>query len=302
MKRLAGFHSFLASKRLTLWLIALLCVSLVPGTFAGQDFHLNVLSGIFLGCFALNLTLCTLQRIRSLHREVLLLHTGILLTLCGAVASNFGFVGTVNVYEGTGVDSVYRWDLKKDVPLGVTLFVRKVEVEYYPVAVQVGVLRGNEKAGLHVLETGKSFSLDSYTVKADSFDVPMENLKLSIFLDDRIIGKTDTEGIKDLPPDFPYDFKLVAYTSPRYKKVGMDLMLTRDSGLAAEGIVGPNNPLVWNGLSFYLTNLERGEYGHVYAGVQIVKDPGKPVVYLGFFVMGLGALLWVYRGLRGYRQ
>jgi hypothetical protein len=296
-KRLEGPTSFLASKQLALLLFLLLCISLIPGTLAESNFHASILSRVIIGCMGLNLIFCTMQRMRTLAKPVLVLHLGAILTMAGAVTSAFGFVATVNIYEGTRVDTVYRWDQEKDSPLGVDLTVRKIISEYYPVPVKIGVLKREEKAGLFELKTGNAFVLDRYLVRAESLEMPLENLKLSVFQEGQLIGSTDTDGAKDLPADFPYDFRLVAYRNPVYKKVGVELALLNGSAVVAEGFVEPNNPLVWNGLYFYHTQIEHDAYGNVYAGIQIVNDPGRPVVYTGFGVMMIGSLLWVYKKL-----
>jgi len=296
-----GLVNYLASKQLALILFSLLCLSLVPGTLAESDFHASLLSRVLLGYMGLNLILCTLTRIRTLSRPVLVMHTGALLIIIGATMSVFGFIATVNIYEGTSVDSVYRWDLEQDVSLDVALAVRKIDIEHYPVPIQVGVLRGQEKAGLYTLKTGKSFTLGQYVVKADSLDLPAENLHLSLFQGEQFIGSADTEGTNDLPSDFPYDFRLVAYRDPVMKRIGVDLALSQGSEVVAAGVLGPNDPLEWNGLHYYLADLKQDEYGNTYAGIQIVKDPGRPVVFLGFAVIMIGTLLWSYKKIYGHR-
>jgi hypothetical protein len=300
MERLAHF---LASRQLALFLFPLLCLSLIPGTLEKENFHLSGLSRIIIGCMGLNLLFCTMERVRTLSRPVLILHAGAMLTLIGATMSAFGYVATVNIYEGTAVDTVYRWDLEGDVPLGVTVAVKKISVEYHPVPIKVGVLKGQEKVSLHELRTGKSFEIGPYTVTAEEFDVPTENLRLSVFQGGILIGSTDTEGTENnLPAEFPYSFKLVAFRDPVMKKVGVDLQLTKDSRVVEAGTVEANSPLEWNGLYFYNTNLDEDEYGNVYAGIQIVRDPGRPVVFAGFGVIMTGSLLWVYKKFHGYRH
>ena len=291
-------YRFLGSKQLALGLFLVFCLSLIPGTLEKENFHLSGISRIIIGCMGLNLILCTAQRLRSLPQPVLVIHVGTVLILAGGLASSLGFVATVNIYEGSSVDVVYRWDIDQDVPLGATLTVKRVNSEYYPVPVKVGVLRGGEKAGLFQLKTGENFLLDGYTVRATAIEVLSENLKLSIYREGRLIGVADTDGASDLPQDFPYEFVLVAYRNPVYKMFAVDLELSQGEKVVAEGTTEVNSPLGWEGQYFYCTNLARDEYGKLYAGIQISRDPGRLVVYAGFFVIMAGMLIWSYRKFR----
>ncbi|HEY6007008.1 MAG TPA: ResB-like family cytochrome C biogenesis protein [Geobacteraceae bacterium] len=244
-----------------------------------------------IGVFGLNLALCTVRRFKALAKPVLILHGGVILTLFGCILTSFGYVATVNVYEGAMVDRVYRWDLERDVPLGVNLAVKKINWEFYPVPVRIGVLKGGEKKGLYTLKTGGSFDVDDYRVQVGPLEYPSERLKLTVFEKDRCIGSYDTSGPNDLPPDFPYAFKLVGYRTPALKRMWVDLAVSRNAEKLAEGISEVNSPFQWGGLYFYNVQVDRDAAGEPYAGIQIVRDPGRPYVFAGFAVMGLGAVL-----------
>jgi hypothetical protein len=293
-------YRFLASRELAISLFLLLCLILIPGTFMEtKDIRLGWPGSLVLGVMALNLALCTIKRIKSLSKPVIIMHLGTILVLAGGVASSFGFIATVNIYEGTSVNAAYRWDLQKDIPLGIDLAVKKITIEYYPVPIQVGVLRGEEKIHLFELKTGGQFILEPYTVRADYFELPSKNLRLSVIEAGRIIGVVDTEGARELPPDFPYDFKLVAYKNPFLKRVRTDLAISKNSKIIAEGTSEVNSPLTWEKLSFYNTNIDLDEHGLRFAGFQITHDPGRPLVYFGFLVIGVGSVFYFARRIRG---
>ena len=283
-------------------LLVLLSALLVPGTFAERaEIRLGILPRIVFVLMGLNVTVCTLRRMKALSKPVVAIHLGVLLVLGCTVVSSLGYIATVNVYEGTTVDTAYRWDSKRDMPLGVDLAVKKIHMEFYPVPVKVGVLRGKEKAGLFILKTGEAFTLERYTVKVDSLEFPSENLRLSVFNGGSLVGSADTEGARNLPPDFPYDFRLVAYQNPSFKRVWLDLTLSRGSEVVAEGTSEVNRPLKWGRLSFINTQVDRDPYGMLFAGIQITDDPGRPYVFLGFAVIGVGSVMYFLRRLRGHK-
>ncbi|MEW6601394.1 MAG: ResB-like family cytochrome C biogenesis protein [Nitrospirota bacterium] len=303
MKRFEWLYHFLGSKTLTLSLFLILCLFLVPRTFIKtEDIHLGVWGSIIFGALSLNMALCTVQRIKGLTTAVIVLHCGILAIFAGVAISSFGYVATVNIYEGTKVGKVYRWDIRKDVPLGMDIKVNKINVQYYPVAVKVGVLKGEEKFGLLMLKTGESFQLEQFTVRVDDLELMrVQKLDLSVFEGDRLVGTADTLGENTLPADFPFEFRLVAYQDPSLKRVWVDLSLLKGSEVLIEGTSEVNHPLNWGKFSFHNTRIDSDQYGLPYAGIQITNDPGLPFVYAGFVIAGTGSILFLLRKLYGYR-
>lgn len=285
-------YKFLASTELAVVLFLAISLFAVPGTFLEKrDIYSSPPFLTLLGLFGMNLVLCTLRRLKTLSTPVLILHGGVIVTLVGCLVSSFGFVATVNVHEGAMVDQVYRWDQEKDLPLGMELTVKKINREYYPIPVKVGVLRGKEKGGLFTLKTGESFDLGSYRIRVDALEFPSEIMKLSVFNRGRFIGTCNTSGVHDLPGDFPYEFKLVAFQNPALKRLWVDLKLSRNLGKIAEGTAEVNNPFQWGGLYFFNTQVDRDPNGAAFAGIQIVRDPGRPYVFAGFALMCVGAVL-----------
>jgi len=296
-------YRFLTSKGLAVGLFAMLCIVVAPGTFRPTPYRTLAWPGsVILALMALNLVLCTLQRLRSLARPVLVIHAGAVVVIAGAVASSFGYVATANIYEGSAIDTAYRWDLGRDFPLGFELAVKRIHKEYYPIPVRVGVLRADEKVGLFELKTGGSFDLDRYRIRASYMEFPSENLRLDIFERGDMVGSVDTEGERRIPRDFPYDFVLVAFQDPKLKKAGVDLLISRNDAVLAEGRTEINSPLTWEKVSFYNTLLDKDEAGLPFAGLQITRDPGRPLVFAGFGIIGAGSVWYVIRRLRVQRS
>lgn len=296
-------YRFLASTEVAVALFLAVALLAIPGTFTeNRTLYSHPAFLCLLGALALNLVLCTVRRFRSISVPVLILHLGVLVVVGGAIARVFGYVATVNVYEGTTVDTVYRWDLKQDAPLGAALTIKRINREYYPVPVQVGVLRGAVKDSLHTLKTGESFAVGPYRVTVDSLEFPAEVLKLSVFQEGRVVGTCDTAGASTLPAGFPYAFKFVAFQNPVLKRLWVDVSLSGNSAPLASGTAEVNAPFVWNGLYFYNTQVDVDKVGMPFAGIQVVRDPGRPFVFAGFVIMGLGAILSCARRLRKEHQ
>lgn len=290
----------LASTELAIALFGAICLAAIPGTFIeSKAIYSSPLFVILIGLLAVNLLCCTLRRWKSLAKSTLILHGGVLLTLAGCVITSFGYVATVNIYEGSSVDQVYRWDKGQDVPLGMEIAVKRINREYYPVPVRVGVLRGKEKFGLFTLRTGESFNLGGYRVAATAFEPGTLNLKLTVYSQGGVFGTADTSGINNLPADFPYAFKLVSYKNPSLKRCWVDLLLSDKDKTLATGTAEVNGPFTWQGLYFYNTLTGSDENGRPFAGIQIVRDPGRPYVFSGFAVMGLGAVFAFFRRFYG---
>ena len=113
-----------------------------------------------------------------------------------------------------------------------------------------------------------------------------------------MLGFYDTEGARSpsgLPPSFPLDFKLVAFKNPYLKRLWVDLLLSNKTKTLAEGTSEVNNPFRWNGLYFYNTQVDHDAAGRSFAGIQIVNDPGRPYVFLGFAITSVGAVMCFFR-------
>jgi hypothetical protein len=223
-------------------------------------------------------------------------HSGIIVILIGCFFASYGFVATVNLYEGSKVDHVYRWDKKADLPLGVGMELKKINWEFYPMPVKIGVLKGANKEKLFELKTGESFDFNGYHIEVGPVEYNSENLKLSIFDKGLLIGTFNTiSGPAGLPADFPYSFKLVAFKTPKLKRQWVDLTLMNNTGVVANGTSEVNGPFQWGELYFFNTQVERDKDGIPYAGIQIVRDPGRWLVFSGMVIVAIGTFLATLR-------
>jgi hypothetical protein len=291
-------YLFLGGGELALILFVITALVIIPGTFEiGRSWYSSPLFKGLLGLLMLNLFLCTVQRWRRLKWPILLLHGGVIVIMAGALLTSFGYVATVNIFEGGMTNVAYRWDLEQDVPLGYDLAVDSVHREYFPIPVQVGVLRGEEKFKLFTLKTGESFDLGEYKVRVETLDLQRETLLLTVLKSGQSLGTASTSGETNLPAGFPFSFKLVAFKNPVLQKIWVNLKLFQGEKLLAQGPTRINSPFQWGGLHFYNTLIDKTPAGLPFAGIQIVNDPGRPLVFAGFILVGLGAMALFLRRL-----
>jgi hypothetical protein len=288
---------WLSSTQLSLILFGLLAAAAIPGTLlkSQREYYNHPAFQVILFAFALHLALCTARRWKSLSRTTLIVHAGVLITLAGAFLTGTGYVATINIYEGESSNSVYRWDLKKDTPFGHEIRVKKINTEFHPVPLQIGVMKGSEKHALKTVKTGESFPLDNYSVKAEKFDPMREAVTITVMKGTSLIGSADTLGVSSLPPDFPFSFKLVAFQDAVIKRFGVDLELLENGHVVTSGVTEINHPFNWNGLDFFNTEISTDQDKRPFAGIQIVHDPGKYVVYSGMFILAAGTIAAWYR-------
>ena len=300
MNRIDDIYRLLGSKKIALYLFIGLAIVLIPNTILAEpNFYLDIAMRGVIGLLAVNLSFCTVQRFKSLRKATLLIHIGTIITLVGGLISGLGYIATINIHEGSATDTVFRWDVEQDMPLGFDLQIKKIRRQFYPIPVKVGVLNQGEKAGLFTVQTGESFAWQDMRVLVDSLDPDRESLMLKVFdKDGHLVGVYDTEGGSSLPAVFPVEFRLVAYRDPVIKKVGAEIAIAKDQKIIAEGYSAVNDPFYWGGLKFHFTNYAVDEMGFPYVGLQIVRDPGVRFVYLGFILICLGCFWHITRLLK----
>lgn len=286
---------FFSSKNLPLALFGILAVILIPTTFLSTPLPaLNLVVRVFLGLLAVNIACCTINRWNKLTKSTLIIHIGCLLTIGGSLISSlFGYVATVNVHEDSSTDIAFRWDIQQDVPLDFQLKVLNIQKEYYPTPLKVGVLKEGRKHKLFELLTGESFHVDGYRFRLDTLNVETKSLTYTIYDDTgATLGSYITDSAENsFDSNFPYEVKLVAFKDPAVKRIWIDLAVTDGDKLLAKGTSEVNAPFIWDNLRIYHTLTARDPYGFAFVGIQMVKDPGIPYVYFGFFVLCLGLLL-----------
>lgn len=281
----------LAAKKFTFILLVPLLIALILSTFlVSFNYELITVIRILLALLAGNLSICTWRNWRVLSTAVTMIHIGVLLVLGGGLWGAAGYIATINIYEGEGSATAYRWDQQQDSDLGFLLNITKIHQKLYPTTVKIGILKNGKKIKLEQINTGQSFTFDQNKIAVKDLDIANKNLKLIITTK----GKSQeyyTGGSHKQLANSALAFDLVAYSTPAIKKAWVDLEIHKQGKIVAQGQSTVNHPLKWQGLKFYHTQTSHDEYGRAFAGIQIVNDPGIPMVYSGFFMLFVGGLL-----------
>ncbi|RMF45251.1 MAG: hypothetical protein D6751_07665, partial [Deltaproteobacteria bacterium] len=217
----------------------------------------------------------------------LVMHGALLLIMAGALASHFGFVATVNVYEGDHTTVAFDWDRKADRDLGFTLQVDRAQLIFYPIDLKVGAI--DPATGGVVKEwqvsVGDVFDLErgGYSVRVDAFDPLDKVLSLTLLRAGREQRKLSSRaGVKDLSGLvegvvlYP-----LAFRDPVLKQYRSEVRLLEQGEVVRQGVIEVNRPLVHRGVAIYQTAWNRDDRGRPYVGFQLSRDPGEPLVWGG---------------------
>lgn len=250
---------------------------------------------------SINLIICTIRHWRRLPVSVLFIHIGILFILFGGILGKLGFIATINIYEGDSTSSAYRWDCEEERPLGFSLMVKRINQEYYPTSVRVGVLVDGVPSELCELTTGGSTVCAGLLIEALTLDPTFPSLTFAVTPSrgghrEVITITTKDRGIEGTA------FQLVAFKTPAVKRTWVDLAITSQGVPLATGQAEVNHPFIWQGYRFFHTANGTDPTGRTYAGIQIVKDLGVPLVYLGFALLTVGNLLFFIKKMSAHRR
>ncbi len=272
---------------------------------------------LLLGLLSLNLTVCLLNRfslkLRSLGTTIA--HLSVLVIFAGAlVGMFFGQKGFVKIYEGQSIGSFESHGKKVSLDFSVRLndFIYEenispdekivVSSEDGSVLEEVSVEIGTEakiphtENSIKVLRYVPDFILDVSTKKVVSRSSEPRNPAVEIELN--TAGETKTLWVFARYPDIHntvvggVKIKYVwAYRRP--KDFISNLTVIKDGKEVLKQDVRVNCPLKFGGYTFFQSSYDKTNL--VWTGLQVVKDPGVPIVYLGFvlLVLGLGIRFYV---------
>ncbi len=290
--------SFLASKTTVLRLLLLLAPALAVDTFRHRGpGGISLLSTLLLAALELNLAACTWKRWRRTRGGVLLIHAGILVIGIGALAGRAGFVATVNIREGGAVQTAYNWAREADAPLGFTLRVKRIHQRYYPAAVKIGI-DGPDGRRLLERRTGEEVRLGKWRLRLGALDPKKKALQMVTWGPG---GENEHLSAAPRARIGPWELTLVAFQDPPLRDTWVDLEVIDNAGRVASGLCGVNRPFLARGLRFYHTATGTDPQGRAFAGIQIVRDPGRPLVWAGAVLCILGCGMRLITGRKRSR-
>jgi hypothetical protein len=284
---------------------------------AAEIYHSWWFAALFV-LLALNVLGCTLERLMQ-HRYRLgsvLSHVGLVVVLLGgALSAVTAQRGSIGLHVGESADSYVD---NGNHPLGFTIQLNSFAVEKFPPAPGVLVVcRQDGKCSRYPAQLGKEYNVAEIKCKIKV---------LRSFIDLRIDAQTkEPVDVSDQPnnpallveinkdsgtkkawlfANYPQmnmnnevDGQLVL--SYEYKGAGAHISDFRSGISIIENgkvilakTIRVNDPLRYGGYSFYQAQYHPEDLN--WTGLSVVKDPGIPVVYLGFCVIIVGLILAFY--------
>lgn len=262
------------------------------------------------GLLGANVAVCTWHRARARAGSADLrlgadvgIHVGLLVLMAGGLAKAlFGFIGTQNIYVGGTTSTVYDWRGGRDAPLGFVVAVEQFRSSFHPVRAKVGLRRaatGEKIALVEVVEGGQTPTpAGDLRISIAGYDGEGGGLRLGL----RGLGAppelsfaTDGTGAPARVGD--YELTLVAYRAD-LKEVAARISLVEGGARVAGGWLDSRTRLKHRGLSIFFTAWGTDPEGRRYCGVQVVRDPGALLFWIGSTLFALATTAHVVLRVR----
>lgn len=298
--------------KIAIGLFIILILASIAGTITTVDIYHSWWFITILALIGVNIVLCSFSRKK--RADYFLIHIGILVILLGAmIGSLAGFKEYLEVDEG---QTVFLSQAK----LGVRL--EKFEIDYYPNSQTPRQYRST----LTIMEKGRSvltktievnhplsykgirFYQSSYghgKIKAATINISKamnssgENITLCVGEETTSLGLGLRIKLIQFLPDFAMIGTMTYSRSNELTNPAAKLMVYDKNGLISTRWVFGRFPDFHfqssEGLRFRLIGIESSYY----SGLQAVKDPGVPLVFLGFCLLPLGLIKSLWRRRNG---
>ena len=272
---------------------------------------------LFLILLALNLLICLLNRVSFKLRMLgtLLAHFSILVILAGAlIGLFFGEKGYIKIKEGEAINCFLSKD--KLVTLSFSLRLDDFIYEEYidPKEKLLVYAKDNKLLGEISLSKGgdlkllggesvkilrfiPDFSMDITTKQVVSRSSEPRNPAIEVELS--ASGGKDTKTLwvfahfPDIHEALGKDYKFVyQWVMRRPKDFISKIAVVKNGNELLRQDIRVNHPLRFEGYSFFQSSYDKEDL--IWSGLQVSKDPGVPIVYLGFVMLILGLMIIFY--------
>lgn len=255
---------------------------------------------------------------------VYITHLSILVILAGAIIGLFfGYNAFLNLPEGQVSSVAYKDNRGTEVPLGFELRCDNFEVEYYgesdmPKAYKswLTVIKNGKEVMKKAIVVNDPLTYEGITFYQSSFGTIPKNEGRGILIlravskdgkseeinarvgDSFVIPGTSIEGrITDFSPALTFDQAGKAFTYDENMKNPAVSIEFSGSGKQYSGWIFKRFPQTWT-----LPDGNRVEFidywGAEYTGMQVRKDPGVGIVYLGCIIMSIGLYITFFMSHR----
>ncbi len=252
---------------------------------------------------------------------VYLTHLSILIILTGAlIGTFFGFRGFMNIVEGTSADFVIS-DQRKSIPLGFQVACDKFEVEYYensavPKAYRsyIRIIENGQPVKFNgketvIIEVNQPFSYKGITFYQASYGFqPTENAEFRFtFIDKngketqlkarfeekfKIPGTSVIASVEDFSPALGIDEQGRLFNMTTEMINPAVLVVFEDGEKKTEQWILKRIPETWDTPYGKLKFNEL--WGAHFTGLQVRKDPGVPLIYVGSILMCIGLFICLF--------
>ena len=285
-----------------------------------------------LGLLVLNIVLCLSARLRSLKRRpgALLVHASAVFIAAGAlIGARWGVDGFMSLREGEKKDYFEvktRHGLKR-VPLSFSVGLEDFVLERY----------GSSSGGVMLVRGQGQELIESFPVKVGSihkvlggqysleilrelpdFQMSLETGEIISASDNpnnpavqiKISGNGEEEtrwlfakhpNIHSPGEKLPLEVQYSLGGSSYVKDYKSKLWIEEGGSRVLAKTIEVNDPLAYNGYNFYQASYDDKTLS--WTGLQVVKDPGVPAMYVGFTMLCVGVTVELYsRGWRASRR
>ncbi len=315
---------FFSSIKLAIWLLAVIAMASLAGTFIPQDkspaFYSSRWFTFLLALLSLNLAVCLLNRLPLKNRSLgtFISHLSILVIFIGAsIGITYGEKGLIRINKAEEISSFISKGRTVDPGFSVRLddFIYTEHIDpkekllVYSAQDGQGLIAGipteigveSDIAGtgykIKVLRYLSDFAMDITTKVATSRSARADNPAIQVQLKNNRSGQISTFWVfarfpdmhQKTDPNFKFTYQWVGRRPKDF--ISKVTILKRGKEMISSD-VRVNKPLHFDGYTFFQFSYDPEALG--WSEIQIVKDPGVSVVYAGFVLLILGLVTIFY--------